>query len=683
MGIDIHLPDKSSRTLNEGATGADLAADISTSLAKKALAIKKNGVQIDLDVELENGDAIEIITDDTEEGLEIIRHSTAHVLAQAVLTLYPEATFAIGPPIENGFYYDFELPDGKSFSDDDLAAISSKMAEIVKADQKFVRNETDSKKALKLFSKHPYKCEIIETVSNPSPINSDGAAKSGDLASEMTSGDAITYYTNGDNFFDLCRGPHVPSTGRLKHFALEKVAGAYWRGDEKRSMLQRIYGTAWNSAKSLKQYLVQLEEAAKRDHRKLARELDLLSWPESLGPGLAVWHPKGALIRNIIEQYSRDRHIAAGYDQVYSPHIAKSELWQTSGHLDFYSESMYPAMELDGASYYPKPMNCPFHVLTFSSSQKSYRQLPLRLFELGTVYRYELSGAVHGLMRGRGFTQDDSHIFCTQEQMGAEIFALLDFSLSVLRDFGFDQFQTKLSTRPFEKSVGEDSLWELATTGLKDALEKAEQDYTVDEGGGAFYGPKIDIDVKDAIGRSWQLSTIQVDFNLPERFDLTYTGEDSQRHRPVMIHRALMGSIDRFFGVLIEHYSGAFPLWLAPEQVRVLPVAEAHQDYGQKVADEISAAGFRVLLDSSDQPLGKRIRSAKVLKLPYILVVGDEDIAANTVGVNERSTENEKSEVKRGIVLTDFISELKKEAKLDANTDIDTDIDTQKGGAKK
>tara|TARA_B100000378_G_scaffold250160_1_gene223979 strand:- start:372 stop:1655 length:1284 start_codon:yes stop_codon:yes gene_type:complete len=404
-------------------------------------------------------------------------------------------------------------------------------------------------------------------------------------------------------------------------------------------MLQRIYGTAWADKKTLKAYLHRLVEAEKRDHRRLAAEMDLLSWPEALGPGLAVWHPKGALVRKLIEDYSRARHEAGGYDFVYSPHIAKSVLWETSGHLDFYADGMYPPMELDGATYYPKPMNCPFHVAIFQSGQRSYRDLPSRLFELGTVYRYELSGVIHGLMRSRGFTQDDSHIFCTREQVPDELASLLDFTLSVLRAFGFEDFQAKLSTRPEDKAVGEEELWEMATDGLRAALESAGLDYVVDEGGGAFYGPKIDVDVTDAIGRPWQLSTIQLDFNLPERFELEYVGADGGRHRPVMIHRALMGSIERFFGVLLEHYAGAFPRWLAPEQVRVLPVADEHQAYAESVLDRLGDEGFRATLAVADEPLGKRVRAGKVAKVPHVLVVGDDDRVNGTVGDNARGAD--------------------------------------------
>jgi len=644
--LTITLPDGSTRVLPEGATGADLAADIGSGLARAALIVTVDGDSRDLDRVLPDGCSVSIVTADSDDGLHTIRHSTAHVLAQAVLDLWPGATYAIGPPIEHGFYYDFELPGGATFSNDDLEAIEARMREVIEADQAFERHEADAGEALDLFADHRYKREIIEQVTS-------GAA-SGEMTGEASTDGSVTYYRNGDEFIDLCLGPHVPSTGRLGHFALQKVAGAYWRGDEKQPMLQRIYGTAWADKKTLKAYLHRLVEAEKRDHRRLAAEMDLLSWPEALGPGLAVWHPKGALVRKLIEDYSRARHEAGGYDFVYSPHIAKSVLWETSGHLDFYADGMYPPMELDGATYYPKPMNCPFHVAIFQSGQRSYRDLPSRLFELGTVYRYELSGVIHGLMRSRGFTQDDSHIFCTREQVPDELASLLDFTLSVLRAFGFEDFQAKLSTRPEDKAVGEEELWEMATDGLRAALESAGLDYVVDEGGGAFYGPKIDVDVTDAIGRPWQLSTIQLDFNLPERFELEYVGADGGRHRPVMIHRALMGSIERFFGVLLEHYAGAFPRWLAPEQVRVLPVADEHQAYAESVLDRLGDEGFRATLAVADEPLGKRVRAGKVAKVPHVLVVGDDDRVNGTVGDNARGADAPE----RDLPLDEFVERL-------------------------
>lgn len=637
MSISVQLPDGSSRELGAGATAADLAADIGPGLAKAALIATIDGEQVDLNVELTDGATVALITDRQDEGLETIRHSTSHVLAQAVLELWPGSTFAIGPPIEHGFYYDFELPGGATFTDEDLERIDAKMREIIAADQPFIRSEMSAADALELMAEHQYKRETIERVTG-----GDGGVHDGDLADEVADDGSVSFYRNTDAFVDLCRGPHVPSTGRLGHFKLMSVAGAYWRGDEKRPMLQRIYGTAWANKKDLKGHLHRLEEAAKRDHRRLANELDLVSWPSELGPGLAVWHPKGALVRKIIEDYSRDRHENGGYEFAYTPHIAKSVLWETSGHLDFYADGMYPPMEMDGATYYPKPMNCPFHVMIYKSSQRSYRDLPMRIFELGTVYRYELSGAVHGLLRSRGFTQDDSHIFTTREDIQTEISDLLDFVLSVLRAFGFHDFQAKLSTKPLEKAVGDDEIWDMATEGLRQALDNHGLDYIVDEGGGAFYGPKIDVDVKDAIGRAWQLSTIQLDFNLPERFELEYVASDGERKRPVMVHRALLGSVERFFGVLLEHYAGAFPVWLAPKQVQILPVAEAHADYAESVRSRLAAAGYRVEVIEATDPLGKRVRAGKTAKLPYVLVVGDDDVANDTLGVNARGQDVER-----------------------------------------
>jgi threonyl-tRNA synthetase len=638
--ITVTLPDGSSRSLPEGATGTDLAADIGKRLAKDALIVVVDGDERDLSTPLPDGAAVEIVTPDSDRGLSTLRHSTAHLLAQAVLSLYPGATFAIGPAIDNGFYYDFDLPDGQTFSDDDLERIEARMREIVAEDQGFERAELTTDEGLALFADHPYKREIIENV-EPSEVSGDGA---------------VSVYRNSDGFVDLCRGPHVPSTSRLRHFKLMRVAGAYWRGDEHKPMLQRIYGTAWASDKQLKAYLHQLEEAEKRDHRRLAAELDLVSWSDKVGAGLALWHPKGALVRRTMEDYSRARHEQADYQFVFTPHIGKSELWETSGHLDWYADGMYPAMEMDGATYYPKPMNCPFHMMIFKSGQHSYRELPLRIFELGTVYRYELSGVVHGLLRSRGFTQDDSHIFCTEEQAADEIVSLLDFVLDILRKFGFDEFHLNLSTRPEGKSVGDDADWERATDELRRALEVVGLGYDIDEGGGAFYGPKIDIEVKDAIGRAWQLSTIQVDFQLPPLFDLEYVGPDGERHRPVVIHRALFGSIERFFGVLIEHYAGAFPTWLAPVQVRVLPVAAEHEDYANEVVTRLKDEHLRVDSVEANEPLGKRIRAAKLQKLPYVLVVGDDDVAAKTVGVNPRG-----GEVERGMAVDDFVERVNDE----------------------
>ena len=642
--ITVSLPDGSERELVQGSSGADLAAAIGPRLAADAVVAVVDGTERDLSAPLIDGASVEIVTASSNRGLHTIRHSTAHVLAQAVLDLYPGATFAIGPPIEHGFYYDFELPDGGTFADTDLERIEARMREIIAADQPFERVEMAAEDALELFARHRYKRAIIEAVAM-------GAGADGDLASETSEGGTVSCYRNdadsGDSggFVDLCLGPHVPSTGRLGHFALQRVSGAYWRGSERNPMLQRIYGTAWATRKDLSAHLHRLAEAERRDHRRLAAELDLVSWPAELGPGLAVWHPKGALVRTMMEDYSRQRHQDGGYEFVFSPHIAKSVLWETSGHLDFYAESMYPPMEVDGTDYYPKPMNCPFHVMIYRSSQRSYRDLPMRLFELGTVYRYELSGAVHGLLRSRGFTQDDSHIFCTRDDIAAELASLLEFVLSVLRAFGFTDFVAKLSTRPTDKSVGEPALWDEATAGLRAALDTNGLAYEIDEGAGAFYGPKIDVDVRDAIGRSWQLSTIQLDFNLPERFGLEYVAGDGSRPRPVMIHRALFGAVERFFGLLVEHYAGAFPAWLAPVQAQVLPVAAAHADYAAEVVGTLTSKGFRVETSPAEEPLGKRVRNAKVAKVPYVLVVGDDDVAGGTVGVNARGAKSPERDV--------------------------------------
>ena len=656
--ISVLLPDGSSRSLPSGSSIADLAASIGSRLAKAAVAGTVNGVEVDLSVPLPDGASVSIITADSEEGRHVLRHSTAHVLAQAVVQLFEGAHFTIGPAIEDGFYYDFALPDNKTFSDDDLASIEKRMREIMKANQPFTRSEVSVKEALAVFATQPYKCEIIERVTS-------GAADGTDVA-EVGSSGSVSLYRNSDSFVDLCRGPHVPSTSRLGHFSLMKVAGAYWRGNEKGPMLQRIYGTAWESDTALKEHLHRLEEATKRDHRRLANELDLLSFPTELGGGLAVWHPKGAIVRKLMEDYSRQRHQDGDYQFVYTPHLANANLFAKSGHLDFYADGMYPPMEMDNGTYYMKPMNCPMHCLIFDSRQRSYRELPLRLFELGNVYRYERAGTLHGLLRIRGFTQDDSHIYCTEEQMADEISSLLDFIMSVLRRFGFNDFEFNLSTRDPEKSVGSDEIWGKATEALREALDRHGVDYKIKEGDAAFYGPKIDIDVRDAIGRKWQLSTIQCDFNLPERFELEYIGSDGGRHRPIMLHRALFGSIERFFGVLIEHYAGAFPSWLSPEQVRVLPVALAHDEYAQSVVAQLKKAGFRVDIDHADEQLGKRIRNAKTSKVPYVLVVGDDDVAHQSVGVNPRG-----GEVERDVSVVDFIARLAAEVAEGQLGDID------------
>lgn len=633
MSIDIEFPDDSSRSYPDGVTGLEIAADIGPRLAAAAVAIKLDGVLMDLTRPLEHGGRLEIVTIGTEEGRHVLRHSTAHVMAQAVLSLFDGATFAIGPAIEDGFYYDFDI--GRPFTPEDLERIEERMREIVAADQPFEREELTETDALDVFADQPFKSEIIRSVD----------------ASEV--GSVITVYRN-DGFVDLCRGPHLPSTARVKAFKLLRSAGAYWRGDEKRPQLQRIYGTAWEDQKALDVYLHRLEEAERRDHRKLGTELDLFSFPSELGSGLAVWHPKGGLIRKVIEDYSRGVHLANDYQLVVTPHVAKAQLWETSGHLGFYADNMYPPMELDhGDDYILKPMNCPFHILVFKSRSRSYRELPLRLFELGTVYRYERSGVVHGLLRARGFTQDDSHIFCTVDQIEAELQNLLDFVLMVLRDFGFEEFEAELSTRP-DKYVGEVELWDLATAALAKSLETAGLDFAVAEGEGAFYGPKIDVHIKDAIGRKWQLSTIQVDFSNPERFEIEYTSPENTRERPVMIHRALFGSVERFFGILVEHYAGAFPPWLAPVQAAIVPVADRHLEYAGKVEHVLRDAGVRVDVDASSETVGEKIRRALSLKVPAVLVVGDKDASSGTVGFRRYEAEHEE----RGVPLDEAVSRL-------------------------
>jgi threonyl-tRNA synthetase len=644
--ISISLPDGSSKLLPEGSTALDLASSIGRGLAKAAVAATVDGTETDLTTALSDGAKVAIVTSGTDEGRHVLRHSTAHVLAQAVTQLFPGAKFTIGPAIENGFYYDFDLPGGRTFAEDDLAAIDARMREIMKADQPFERAEMSAADALVLFGDQPYKCEIIERAAS-AQADADDAGEVGDAG-------AISVYRNSPEFVDLCRGPHVPSTGRLGHFKLMKVAGAYWRGDEKRPMLQRIYGTAWESADALKEHLHRLAEAEKRDHRKLAVELDLLSFPEELGAGLAVWHPKGATVRRLMENYSRDRHERGGYEFVFTPHLSNGRLFEKSGHLDFYKDGMYPPMEMDNGVYYPKPMNCPMHCLIFASRQRSYRELPLRLYELGTVYRYERAGTLHGLLRIRGFTQDDSHIFCTDEQSEGEVRGLLGFVLSVLRAFGFEDFEANLSTRDPDKSIGSDEAWERATEHLRKAVEAEGLPYKVKEGDAAFYGPKIDVDVRDAIGRKWQLSTIQLDFNHPERFDLEYVGADNARHRPVMVHRALFGSVERFFGVLLEHYAGAFPTWLAPLQVRVLPVSDGHEAYARRIVDRLKSHGYRADIVDAGDGLGKRVRAAKLEKIPYVLVVGDDDIHEGTLGVNARGSDQPE----RGVPVDAFIERL-------------------------
>ncbi|MHB8430095.1 MAG: threonine--tRNA ligase [Acidimicrobiales bacterium] len=645
--VSVQLPDGSTKEVEQGTTALELARSIGPRLAKAAVAVTFDGVEADLTAAAPDGASVSIVTADSDAGRAVLRHSTAHVLAQAVLRLWPGAHFAIGPAIEDGFYYDFELPGGAHFSDDDLERIEATMREIIGEDQPFLRGEHSIEEGMSLFADQPFKREIIAAVGSGHDEVDAPAGKG--------SGARISTYRNSSSFTDLCRGPHVPSTGRLGQFALMRVAGAYWRGDEKRQQLQRIYGTAWESREALEAYLHRLEEAERRDHRRLGAELDLFSFPEEIGSGLAVFHPKGGTVRRLMEDYSYQRHRAAGYEFVTTPHISKSELFETSGHLDWFADGMFPPIELDGGQqYHLKPMNCPFHILIFKSRQRSYRELPLRLFEFGTVYRYEKSGVVHGLTRVRGMTQDDAHIFCTRKQMADELHRALTFVLSLLRDFGLEEFYLELSTRPEGKAGGTSEEWDESTETLRDAALAMDLDLVLDEGGGAFYGPKISVQAKDAIGRTHQMSTIQLDFQTPQRFDAEYIGSDNTRQRPIMIHRALFGSVERFFAILLEHFAGALPTWLSPEQVRVLGVRDDHHGYATKVADRLGAVGARVAVDPADEPLGARIRRAKLAKVPYVLVVGDEDVAAGTVGVNRRGGDRPE----RNVGLATFTADL-------------------------
>ena len=603
-----------------------------------------NGELKDLWSDLVAGDQVESVEISSEDGLNVLRHSTAHVLAQAVQEVFADTKLGIGPPIRDGFYYDFDPKN--PFTPADLEKLESAMRKIIKAGQRFRRRVTTEKEALAELKAEPYKCELIGLKGNTA----------GDDSNVEVGGSVLTIYDNlgrdgNPVWSDLCRGPHLPSTKHIPAFKLMRAAGAYWRGSEKNPMLQRIYGTAWPSQEALDAYLHLLEEAEKRDHRKLGAELDLFSFPEEIGSGLAVFHPKGGIIRRAMEDYSRKRHEEEDYQFVYSPHLTKAALFETSGHLQWYADGMYPPMVMDeelhadgtikkpGQKYYMKPMNCPFHNLIFQSSPKSYRDLPLRLFEFGTVYRYEKSGVVHGITRARGFTQDDAHIYCTKEQMADELDSLLTFVLNLLRDYGLTDFYLELSTRNPEKSVGEDKDWQDATDALQQAAEKQKLELVLDPGGAAFYGPKISVQARDAIGRTWQMSTIQVDFQLPQRFDLGYAASDGSRKQPVMIHRALFGSIERFFGVLTEHYAGAFPPWLAPVQVRGIPVADSINPYLQDVIKQFKKAGIRADIDISDDRMQKKVRNAQLEKIPFMLIAGDEDMSAKAVSFRYRNGE--------------------------------------------
>jgi threonyl-tRNA synthetase len=614
----------------------------------EAIAARVSGTVRDLAWKLSDDDAVEPVDLHSPDGLAILRHSTAHVLAQAVQELRPDAKLGIGPPVENGFYYDFDVAD--PFSPDDLKAIEQKMRQIVKQGQRFSRRVVSDAGARAELAGEPYKLELIGIKGAGPEVGAEESVEVG--GAELTIYDNLDPATGEQRWKDLCRGPHLPTTRAIPAFKLMRSGGAYWRGSEKNPQLQRIYGTAWPSRDEQDEYLRMLAEAEKRDHRKLGADLDLFSFPTEIGSGLPVFHPKGGTIRRVLEDYSRRRHEEAGYEFVNTPHITKSTLFETSGHLDWYADGMYPPMEMEGAKYYPKPMNCPMHMLIYASRGRSYRELPLRLFEFGTVYRYEKSGVVHGLTRARGFTQDDAHIFCRPDQLTGELASLLDFVVGLLRDYGLTEFEAELSTRP-EKFVGEIAEWDKAEAALKHALDVSGLPYVIAEGEGAFYAPKIDVHVKDAIGRRWQLSTLQVDFQEPGRFGIEYTAADGTRQRPQMIHRALFGSIERFFGILVEHYAGAFPPWLAPIQVVGIPISDAHVPYLQDVATRLRKRGIRVQVDSGAERMQKKIRTAQQQKVPYMLLAGDDDIAAGAVSFRYRSGEQ-----RNGVPVDEAIEEI-------------------------
>ena len=634
--IQVTLPDGSQQQVAKGTTPLQIAESISAGLARAAVVAKADGELIDLTQPLDGDTDLRLLTSKDPEALEVYRHSSAHLLAAAVLELFPETKLGIGPPTEQGFFYDFQREE--PFTPDDLEKIEAKMAEIVKRDPPNERVWIPREETLAEYRKIGdwMKCELIE---------------------DKTDSERISIYKTGDVFDDFCRGPHIPSMGRIKAFKLLSVAGAYWKGDEKNARLQRIYGTSFFDKKELKKHLHRLEEAKKRDHRKLGKELDLFSIQESAGPGLVFWHPKGGTIRRTMEDWLRDEYVKRGYGLVYTPHVARFDLWKTSGHADFYSEDMFKRMELDDAEYQLKPMNCPFHILIYKDKLRSYRDLPVRLGELGTVYRYERSGVMHGLLRVRGFTQDDAHVFCTPEQVKDEILGCVDFALDVLKTFGFEEYVVELSTWDGGESgqyAGSPEEWKMAEDGLYSALKERDIEAKVMPDEAAFYGPKIDIKLVDAIGRPWQLSTVQFDFNLPRRFELEYIAEDGKAHQPVMVHRALWGSVERFFGVLIEHYAGAFPVWLAPVQAIVLPITDAQNEYARKVVAQLEEAGIRTELDERSEKVNFKIREAQLQKIPFMLVIGAREAEAGTVSVRHRK------EADQGVKpLEDFITQIR------------------------
>ncbi|MBK7418639.1 MAG: threonine--tRNA ligase [Nitrospira sp.] len=618
--IHITLPDGTRKQVPAGCTVREALTPEGGRLDAKVLAAKINGEPRDLSCPLEQDATIEPLTFESAEGREVYRHSSTHIMAQAVKEVFPTAQLTIGPALDDGFYYDFAFD--RPFTPEDLEKIEARAIEIMKRGLTVTRSELSKQDAIKFFQERGegYKVELINSFDDASPIS---------------------LYRQGE-FVDLCRGPHLPTTGYVGAFKLLSTGGAYWRGDERNPMLQRVYGTSFPTKKELDAHLAKLEEIKRRDHRKLGKELDLITIQDEIGPGLVLWHPKGSLIRLLIENFWREQHIKDGYDLVYSPHVARLDLWKTSGHVDYYRENMFVSMKLEGSEYQLKPMNCPFHIMIYKSHMRSYRDLPIRYGELGTVYRYERTGVLHGLLRVRGFTQDDAHLFCRPDQIEAEVSRVLDFTFFVLGTFGFTEFEVYLSTRP-EKSVGSEENWTIATNALEAALKSRGVAYEVDPGEGVFYGPKIDIKIKDVLGRSWQCSTVQVDFNNPERFKLAYTGEDGKAHQPIMIHRALMGSIERFFGILIEHYAGAFPTWLAPVQAVVLTITDNQQEFAAKIVSTLKSHGFRVEADIRNEKIGFKIREAEKNKIPYMLVVGDKEVQSGMVSVRGRSGANHGS----------------------------------------
>lgn len=632
--INIKFPDNSVKQFDKGITPLEIAKSISNRLAEDALVAKVNGMLKDLNSPIYDDSELQIFTFDSPEGKETYWHSSSHLMAHAIQSIFPEAKFGVGPAIDSGFYYDIDI--NKNLTEEDLLTIENKMLEIASQKNPFLRKELSKSEAMKFFTEKGdnYKQEIISELDENSEV--------------------ISIYNEGD-FTDLCTGPHVPDTGKIKFVKLLSVSGSYWRGDEKNKRMQRIYGITFPKKKMLEDHLAFLEEAKKRDHRKLGKQLDLFSIHEEAGAGLIYWHPKGARIRNTIETFWRAAHLKNGYDILYSPHMGKSWLWETSGHLSNYKDNMYSPMTVDEQDYFIKPMNCPFHILIYKSQLRSYRDLPLRWAELGTVYRYEKSGVLHGLLRVRGFTQDDAHIFCTQEQIENEIIEVIKFSNYMWKSFGFEHLKYYIATKP-EKAVGDDALWQKATDSLKKACDREGIKYEIDEGGGAFYGPKIDIKIKDALNREWQMSTIQFDFNLPERFNMHYIGEDGKEHRPFMVHRALLGSLERFFGVLIEHYGGAFPTWLAPVQVAVVPVSQVFLDYAKEVTDRLKENDVIVELDERNEKIGYKIRDWETKKVPYMLIVGEKEKESNSVSVRKHKVGDQ------GLInLQDFILKIKEE----------------------